>query len=57
MDTPQYTNEIISDARCMKPGRYAMDDFGNLSSGPFSSHADCFDSIIEPEYGPLQNHP
>jgi hypothetical protein len=34
-----------------------MDDFGKLSSGPFSSHAECFGSIIEPEYGPLQNHP
>jgi len=35
MDTPQYINEIISDVRCIKPGWYAMNDFGNLSSGPF----------------------
>ena len=55
MDTPQYINEVISDVRCIKPGWYAMDDFGNLSSGPFSSHAECFGSIIEPEYGPLHN--
>jgi hypothetical protein len=34
-----------------------MNDFGNLSSGPFSSHAECLGSIIQPEYGPLQNHP
>jgi len=33
MDTPQYINEIISDVRCIKPGWYAMDDVGNLSSG------------------------
>ena len=31
-----------------------MDDVGNLSSGPFSSHAECFGSIIQPVYGPLQ---
>jgi hypothetical protein len=57
MDTPQYINEIISDVRCIKPGWYAMNDFGNLSSGPFSSHAECLGSIIQPEYRPLQNHP
>ena len=45
MDTPQYINEVISDVRCIKPGWYAMDDVGNLSSGPFSSHAECFGSI------------
>ena len=54
MDTPQYINEVISDVRCIKPGWYAMDDFGNLSSGPFSSHAECFGSIIQPAYRPLQ---
>ena len=56
MDTPQYINEVISDVRCIKPGWYAMDDVGNLSSGPFSSHAECFGSIIQPAYGPLKNH-
>jgi hypothetical protein len=34
-----------------------MDDFGKLSSGPFSSHAECFGSITQPAYGPLQNDP
>jgi hypothetical protein len=48
MDTPQYINEVISDVRCIKPGWYAMDDVGNLSSGPFSSHAECFGSIVQP---------
>jgi hypothetical protein len=54
MGTPQYINEVLSDVRCIKPGWYAMDDVGNLSSGPFSSHAECFGSIIQPVYGPLQ---
>jgi hypothetical protein len=54
MDTPQYINEVLSDVRCIKPGWYAMDDVGNLSSGPFSSHAECFGSIIQPVFGPLQ---
>ena len=55
MDTPQYINEGISDVRCIKPGWYAMDDVGNLSSGPFCSHAECFESIIQPADEPLQN--
>jgi hypothetical protein len=57
MDTPQYINEVISDVRCIKTGWYAMDDVENLSSGPFSSRAECFESIIQPAYEPLQNHP
>jgi hypothetical protein len=31
-----------------------MDEVGNLSSGPFSSHAECFGRIIQPVVGPLQ---
>jgi hypothetical protein len=54
MGTPQYINEVLSDVRCIKAGWYAMDDVGNLSSGPFSSHAECFGSIIQPVFGPLQ---
>ena len=56
METPQYINEVLSDVRCIKPGWYAMDEIGNLSSGPFSSHAECFGSIIQPVFGPLQDH-
>jgi hypothetical protein len=52
-----HNGHAISDMRCIKPGWYAMDDVGNLSSGPFSSHAECFDSIIQPADEPLQNHP
>jgi len=54
MDTPQFINEVLSDVRCIKPGWYAMDEVGNLSSGPFSSHAECFGRIIQPVVGPLQ---
>jgi hypothetical protein len=54
MDTPQFINEVLSDVRCIKPGWYAMDEVGNLSAGPFSSHAECFGSIIQPVVGPLQ---
>jgi hypothetical protein len=54
MDTPQYINEVISDVRCIKPGWYAMDDVGNLSSGPFCSHAECLESIIQPADEPLE---
>jgi hypothetical protein len=37
MTAPYYINENISDMRGIKHGWYAMDDDGNLSSGPFSS--------------------
>ena len=37
MAIPHYINEDNSDMRSIKPGWYAKDDDGNLSSGPFSS--------------------
>ena len=37
MTIPHYINENKSDIRSIKPGWYAMDDVGKLSSGPFSS--------------------
>jgi hypothetical protein len=45
MAIPHYINEIISDVRRIKPGWYAMDDVGDLSSGPYSSHAECLGGI------------
>ena len=48
MIIPRYINEIISDVRGIKLGWYAMDEVGNLSTGPFSSHAECLGSIIQP---------
>jgi hypothetical protein len=41
MTIPRYVNEVISDVRGIKPGWYATDDYGKLSSGPFSSHKEC----------------
>ena len=37
MSIPHYINEDKSDIRGIKPGWYAMEDNGKLSSGPFSS--------------------
>jgi hypothetical protein len=50
MTIPCYVNEIISDVRGIKPGWYAMDEVGILSSGPFLSHAECLQSITQPTY-------
>jgi hypothetical protein len=41
MTISHYINENQSDMRGIKPGWFAMDDDGNLSSGPFSSHEAC----------------
>jgi hypothetical protein len=41
MNIPHYINENKSDMRGIKPGRYMMRNDGNLSSGPFYSHAEC----------------
>jgi hypothetical protein len=38
MTVPHYISEGKSDMRGIKPGWYAIEDDGNLSSGPFSSH-------------------
>jgi hypothetical protein len=41
MATPLHVNENKSDMRSIKPGWYAMDEDGSLSSGPFPSHEEC----------------
>jgi hypothetical protein len=41
MSIPHYINEDKSDMRGIKPGWYAMEDNGKLSSGPFSGRHDC----------------
>jgi hypothetical protein len=38
---PHYINEHQSDMRGIKSGCYAMEEDGNLVSGPFSSREDC----------------
>jgi hypothetical protein len=48
MIIPHYINENKSDMRGIKPGWYAMDDGGKLSSGPFSSREDCLSRGAQP---------
>jgi hypothetical protein len=51
MSVPHYINEDQSDMRGIKPGWYAMEDDGDLSSGPFSSHEECLTRITQPMNG------
>jgi hypothetical protein len=51
MTVPHYINEDRSDMRAIKSGWYAMEDDGNLSSGPFSSHEECLRRINQPPNG------
>ena len=48
MTIPHYINEDRSEMRGIKPGWYAMDDHGKLSSGPFSSHEECLNRRTQP---------
>jgi hypothetical protein len=48
MIIPHYINENKSDMRGIKPGWYAMDDGGKLSSGPFSSREECLSRGTQP---------
>ncbi len=57
MIIPRYINEVISDVRGIKPGWYAMDDVGNLSTGPFSSKVECLGTIIQPTHDQLGSSP
>jgi len=41
MTVPYYVNENRSDMRGIKFGWYAIEDDGNLSSGPFPSFEEC----------------
>jgi hypothetical protein len=45
---PHYIGENKSDMRGIKPGWYAIEDDGNLSSGPFSSRQECVKRITRP---------
>ena len=51
MTVPHYISEGKSDMRGIKPGWYAIEDDGNLSSGPFSSHEECIKRINQPTNG------
>jgi hypothetical protein len=48
MTAPHYISENKSDMRGIKPGWYAIEDNGNLCSGPFSSRKECVESITQP---------
>jgi hypothetical protein len=48
MTAPHYINEDKSDMRGIKPGWYAVEDDGNLCSGPFSSLEACVARITQP---------
>jgi hypothetical protein len=47
MNVPHYVNETKSDMRCIKSGWYAMNEDGNLSSGPFVSREECLSRGIQ----------
>ena len=48
MTVPHYISENKSDMRAIKAGWYGIEDDGNLSSGPFSSHQECVKRITPP---------
>ena len=50
-DRSHYINKDRTDMRAIKPGWYAMDDDGSLSSGPFSSREVCLTRINQPSNG------
>jgi hypothetical protein len=45
MTIPYYIGEDRSDMRGIKPGWYAIEDDGNLTSGPFPSLEECITRI------------
>jgi hypothetical protein len=53
MTAPHYISEAKSDMRGIKPGWYAVEDDGNLSSGPFSSVEECVKRITQPTNGAM----
>ena len=48
MTVPYYVNERQSDIRAIKPGWYAVERNGKLSSGPFPSQEECLTGITQP---------
>jgi hypothetical protein len=48
MTSPHYISEDKSDIRGIKHGWYAVEDDGNLSSGPFASREECIKRITQP---------
>ena len=48
MTASHYINETQSDMRGIKSGWYAIEDDGELSSGPFSRLEECVKRITQP---------
>jgi hypothetical protein len=48
MTAPHYVGENKSDMRGIKLGWYAIENDGNLSSGPFPSLEECVRRITQP---------
>ena len=53
MTVPRYISENQSDMRGIKHGWYAIEDDGNLSSGPFPSFEECLTEISQPANGTM----
>ena len=53
MTAPHYISENKSDMRGIKPGRYAIEDDGNLSSEPFFRLEACVARITQPTNGTM----
>jgi len=51
MTVPHYIRENKSDMHGMKHDWYAIEDDGNLSSGPFPSFEECVTKISQPANG------
>jgi hypothetical protein len=51
MTVPYYISENQSDMRGIKHGWYAIEDDGNVSSGPFPSFEACGAKINQPANG------
>ena len=47
MTAPHYLSENKSDMRGIKSGWYAIEEDGELSSGPFSSREECVTKIAQ----------
>ena len=51
MTVPHYIGENESDMRGIQCGWYAIEDDGDLSSGPFSNREKCVRRITQPTNG------
>jgi hypothetical protein len=57
MAIPHFINDDKSEMRGIKTGWYAIEDDGNLSSGPFSSREQCVIGITQPTDDSTEQYP